>query len=418
MRVLWFAPTSSQYDKGSHYYHGGGWIESLEQTFRDHPSEVTLAISFFHDRDDQKRERGNVTYYPIKSASKSNVSKLINNWTCKINPGEYVKEFIKVIDDFQPDVIQVFGTENSFPEIQRHTKIPVVIHLQGLLNPYNNAFYPPGISRYNILTHAPFFKNHLLGNSLFFEKKRFEKRAEKELEYFKNSTYLIGRTHWDKMVSSTLAPQATYFHVEEILRTSFYEATPWVSNNHKRLQIISTISSTIYKGLDLILKTASLLKNIKGIDFDWHIVGLREQDKLIKFYERSFKKQFKDCNVSFLGIYSETELIKLLQAADLFIHPSYIDNSPNSLCEAQMLGMPVISCNVGGTSTLIEDNKTGILVPANGPYELAHSIVSLASDKKKSKELGTQARISAMERHNREKTFNVLMNVYQTIYKK
>lgn len=417
MRVLWFAPTSSQYDKGSHYYHGGGWIESLEQTFRDHQSGSSLAISFFHDNDYQKRERGNVTYYPVRKIKKSNIDKLITNWSCKIESGTYIKEFLEVINDFKPDVIQVFGTENAFAEIQQHTPIPVVIHLQGLLNPYNNAFYPPGVSRYNILTHFPFLKNHLLGNSLLFDKKRFEKSAEREFEYFKVSKYLIGRTCWDKMVSSTLAPQATYFHVDEILRSSFYEATPWVPNQHNRLRIISTISSTIYKGLDLILKTAYLLKNDLNIDFDWHIVGLNEKDKLVHFFESSFKKSFKDCNVSFLGVYSEKELIKLLQAADIFIHPSYIDNSPNSLCEAQMLGMPVISCNVGGTSTLIENNQNGILVPANGAYELAHSIISLSNDKKKSTQLGVQARASAMERHNRVKTFNVLMNVYQTIYK-
>ena len=79
--------------------------------------------------------------------------------------------------------------------------------------------------------------------------------------------------------------------------------------------------------------------------------------------------------------------------------------------------MPVISCNVGGTSTLIEHNQNGILVPSNAPYELAQSIISLNNDKKKSANLGMQARITALERHNRPKTFNALMNVYQTIYK-
>ena len=416
MRVLWFAPTSSQYDKGSHFYYGGGWIESLEQAFRDH-SGAELGISFFHDKDYLKRKSENVTYYPIQRIKKGNINKLVYNWSCKIESGEYVKKFIEVIKDFQPDLIQVFGTENSFAEIQQYTKIPVVIHLQGLLNPCNNAYYPPGINRYTILTHAPFFKNHILGNSLLFDKKRFEKRAEKELEYFKNSKYLTGRTCWDKKISSVLAPQATYFHVDEILRPSFYEATPWKARQNNRLLIVSTISSTLYKGLDLILKTAFLLKKNLDIDFDWHIVGLHEQDKLVRFFERSFKKYFKDCNVSFLGVYSEHDLIKLLHTADIFIHPSYIDNSPNSLCEAQMLGMPVISCNVGGTSTLIENNQNGILVPANGVYELAHSIISLANDKKKSTQLGAYARITAMERHNRTKTVNALMNVYQTIYK-
>ena len=80
--------------------------------------------------------------------------------------------------------------------------------------------------------------------------------------------------------------------------------------------------------------------------------------------------------------------------------------------------MPVIACNVGGTSTLIEHEQNGILVPANAPYELAHNIMLLANDKIKSEQLGTQARISAMERHNRMKTLNSLINAYQTITKK
>jgi len=416
MRILWFTPTSSQYDKGSHYYHGGGWVESLEQTFREQ-SGIELGISFFHDKDSLKKENGIVTYYPIRNVQKGRLNKLITNWACKIESGIYIKKFIEVINDFKPDVIQVFGTEGSFPEIQHLTKIPVVIHLQGLINPYDNAFYPPGINKYDLLTYLPFFKNHVLGNSLIFNKKRFEKQAEKELEFFKKSSYLMGRTGWDKMVSSLLAPQATYFHVNEILRSSFYEARPWTPNEHNRLQIISTLSSTIYKGLDLVLKTAFLLQNNFGKSFDWYIIGLHEKNKLVRFFEYSLKKRFKDYNVSFLGISAEAELIKSLQAADIFIHPSYIDNSPNSICEAQLLGMPVISCNVGGVSTLIEHGQNGILVPANAPYELTHSILSLAKDKNKATQLGTQARITAMERHNRSETYNSLMSVYQTIYK-
>ena len=48
-----------------------------------------------------------------------------------------------------------------------------------------------------------------------------------------------------------------------------------------------------------------------------------------------------------------------------FFHPSYIENSPNSVCEAQILGLPVIACNVGGLSTIISHNHSGILIPSN-----------------------------------------------------
>jgi glycosyltransferase involved in cell wall biosynthesis len=415
MRILWFAPTSSQYDKGSHYYHGGGWIESLEQTFRDHSSDK-LAICFFHHADQVKRERDNVTYYPVRLAKKNNFQKLLNNWSASIDSESYITEFKQVIADFKPDVIQVFGTENCFADIQEHTDTPVVIHLQGILNPYNNAFYPPGINRHDVLTYLPFLKNHLLGNSLLFDKKRFEKRAAKELIYFKQAKNLIGRTCWDRMLSTRLAPQATYFQVEEILRSSFYEATPWKATLHDGpIRIVSTISSTIYKGLDVILKTAGLLKSL-GVEFEWKIVGLQASNKLVGFFEKSYQAKFRDRHVEFLGVYPEKELIRLLQHSDVFVHPSYIDNSPNSVCEAQMIGMPVVSCDVGGTSSLIRNQETGLLVPANGIYEMAHAVISLAGDKRKSALLGQQARQRALERHDRVNTYRSLMKVYQTIH--
>ena len=34
----------------------------------------------------------------------------------------------RVVDDFQPDIIQVFGTESSFGLLARVTDVPVVIH--------------------------------------------------------------------------------------------------------------------------------------------------------------------------------------------------------------------------------------------------------------------------------------------------
>jgi glycosyltransferase involved in cell wall biosynthesis len=416
MRILWFSPTSSQYSKGSHHYYGGGWVEALEQVVAESPG-IELGISFFHSTDQEKKQVRNVSYYPIRPKKKGNINKLITNWSGKLGSKEYVKKFLEVITDFKPDIIHIFGTEEVFAEIQHLTKIPVVLYLQGLINPYTNAFYPPGINNYNVLAHLPFLKNNILGNSLIFYKRLYEKKAEKELEYFKKSKYLIGRTCWDKKISNLLAPQAKYFHVDDILRSSFYEARPWSPGQHKRLQIISTLSGTIYKGLDLVLKTAFLLKKNFGSDFDWHIIGIEEQNKLVRFFECSLKKRFKDCNVSFLGVFPEAELIVALQAADMFIHPSYIDNSPNSLGEAQLLGMPVISCNVGGTSTLIEDDKNGILVPANAPYELAYSIISLAKDKNKAAQMGMQARAIATEKYERNKTFNAIMDVYQTIIK-
>ena len=86
--------------------------------------------------------------------------------------------------------------------------------------------------------------------------------------------------------------------------------------------------------------------------------------------------------------------------AHMFIHTSYIDNSPNSVCEAQLLGVPIIATNVGGISSLIVDKKTGILVPANDPIAMAAKIMDLSSDPKLCITLGKAGSQAAAERHN------------------
>ena len=102
----------------------------------------------------------------------------------------------------------------------------------------------------------------------------------------------------------------------------------------------------------------------------------------------------------------------------VYVHPSYIDNSPNSICEAQLQGIPVIACNVGGVSSLIEHGKSGILVPANDPTLAASHIYSLYLDQNKNLKLGQKAKEIASVRHNRGRIVDELINTYLQILKK
>ena len=205
MKVLWFTNTPSLYDKGTHHYNGAGWIEALEQLISER-TDLQLGISFFHPADGQKERSGKVTYYPILRRKKGPLKRLFHNWSRGIEESSFIASFLKVIEDFKPDVIHVFGTEGPFARIQEHIEIPVVIHLQGLINPSINAFFPPGIGGYEIFLYPPFFIKHLMGNSLHFDIKRLKKQGKRELEHFKAAKYLMGRTEWDKSIAELLAP--------------------------------------------------------------------------------------------------------------------------------------------------------------------------------------------------------------------
>ena len=410
MRVLWLTPGASKYKNEKLGYYGGGWIESL-QTILENCKEIDqLGIAFSHPTDSMKLKKEKISYYPIKRKRPTNkISKILSNW-CKTENQEQIQALLPIIEDFHPDLIHIFGTESWFCHAVRMTKIPIVIHIQGLLLPYLNSYNPIGISDFDLIKFR--WKDVITGGGLWHDKKILEKNAKREYLFFKNISYFMGRTNWDKSISGFLSPKSTYFHVDEVLRDAFYSATPWTYNKHKKKIITSTISDKVYKGLDLIIKTASLLVN-EGFDFEWKIIGVENKSNTALLFGNSLNVKYKSLNINLLGIKTSDEIIELLSETTIYVHPSYIDNSPNSLCEAQLMGIPVIATNVGGVSSLIDNFKDGYLVPANDPYLLSSRIVQILNNEAELMEISKYARETAINRHSKENIVDQLIAVYR-----
>jgi colanic acid/amylovoran biosynthesis glycosyltransferase len=84
--------------------------------------------------------------------------------------------------------------------------------------------------------------------------------------------------------------------------------------------------------------------------------------------------------VVFLGFVTEDEVIRELQDSDLFVLPSFVEGLPVSAMEAMAVGVPVISTNIAGTSELIEDGKTGLLVRPSDSGAIADAIIRMVND--------------------------------------
>lgn len=419
IKVLWFTNTPSCYlsinkQDIRNSYNGGGWISSAEKFIRANNS-VSLAVAFMLDKQPQKVKQDEVIYYPIKTQKAETISKVKDKLkTLIMSPQNYEKsiwpffllQFKYIIEDFKPDIIHIWGSEQTYGLIWKITNIPIILHLQGIMNPYMNAYAPPGMSWKDIIKHRQGIQKWLKG---IYEQKIWKGSIYRETEIFKGIAASLGRTEWDKRVVYCLNPQIKYYHVDEILREKFY--IPSMRKLPERLTIITTISSPPYKGYDLVLKTAQILKQNLNLDFIWNCFGNID----FKTIEKIIGIQHDDVNVKLMGIASSDQLCEIELSATLYFHPSYIDNSPNSLCEAQMLGLPIIATNVGGIPSLVTDKKDGFLIPANDPYQAAYLIQYLANNPKLNMLMGENGRKIAYERHNPQKIISQILHAYQSI---
>lgn len=416
MRVLWFTNTSSCYKSGSgNYYNGGGWISSLEMEMKKR-KEIELGVCFYvrSVSKPKKEKQEGATYYLLPRSAKT-IKYTLKTIIKKPEETTWeheklaIPELINVVKDFNPDIIQVFGSENIYGLIANHVSIPVVLHVQGILTTCLNSFLPPFVSWQMYLWQSFSWNNVLRRIS---DRIAWRRNSVTEQRMMQSIKYFMGHSVWDERVTRLFSPDSTYYYCSEMLRNTFYD-----SSNGRVLPakpvFVTTISLPLYKGYDLLLKTARELKKVMP-DFEWKVFGYVND----KFIGKVFKVNHEDVNVSLMGVASAEQIKDALLHATAYVHTSYIENACNSVCEAQILGVPCIAAYVGGIPSIINDGQTGFLVPTNDPYQMAFLMQFLAENPAINIEIGEKARQTAMKRHGRSMIVGRVMEIYTDILSK
>lgn len=409
MKILWLEVTEpSTYV--SRKAPIGGWQDSLERIVRTIP-EIELVIAFVSDNYYEVKKIDGVIYVPIHAKWSLKEKIFCKYWDVYVN--KVLPNVKLVVDEYKPDLIHVFGTEWPLGQIASYTDIPVVIHIMGAIVPYNNANYPPGYSYRNL--QCAYWWNPI--KLLKFWK---GERNRKNREIWECCTWNVvenymGRTQWDCSLSRMMHPGRKYFHVEEALRAVFLTGDyMWKLPNGQKLRLVSTGCGTFWKGPDMMLKVAQILMSL-GVDFEWNVVGYMD-DTIKSIVEKHEGIRYKDCNITILGFKQPDELVNILCNSALYVHTAYIENSPNSICEAQCLGIPIVSTNVGGIASLVRHNIDGVLVAANDPWQMADAIVELFKDKERMSRYSENSRSFAICRHNDEHIKEQLLFCYKSLY--
>lgn len=410
VRVIFLCNISAlAHDNGIRQETGGSWIEVLIKLLKTHNPNWSFGVSGEGTGRWGEIVNG-ITRYPVSSL-RGVWSRLKKRFSPIEEERQLLPDLLKAIEDFKPDIIHIFGSEFPYGIVCDKTNIPCIIHFQGCLPAYANAKYPPNIEK------GHYWRN-CKGNLLRMERAWYfdrmssyrTKREERILAVCSN---YFGRTEWDKAIIEHYHPDANYFYCSEVLREPFYvSAGQWRPKHNTLITIVSLISTPLYKGQDLILKTAKLLKG--RLDIQWIIIGVWNSD--MQFWEKRTGIRCEDVNVKAVGRIADANVLRdTLLSADIYLHPSYIDNSPNSLCEAQILGLPCIATAVGGVPSLVDHEKNGILIPANDPYMAAWQIRRLAEDKDLSKALGKAGALEASRRHNKTTIISDVLKGYISI---
>ena len=438
MKILWtvnLIPVNVASKVGASSDVLGGWVESMAKELKKFP-EIELAVAckcengeFFED------DVECVKYYSVAYNSST---------SCE----EIEKRFSEIIEIFKPDLIHIEGTEflhaKAALNISEKYNIPVVSSMQGILKGYYN--YQCGQLQMDDLIFSKSLTNVFAGLLLHLRKSRWYKnRVANEKWVIGKSSYILGRTTWDRAHSYAINPKAKYYSCNRILRAPFYDEK-WQLSGIERHSIYVGNGYNALKGFHFVVEALPQLIR-EYPDIKVYVAGHKpftENDKRAFFkkgYGAYLKKLIEDLGVGdhivFTGPLKAQAVAEKLSKVNDYVLCSTIENSPNSLGEAMLLGVPCVSADVGGVSSIFTGGKDGILYPGfrtkdntfDRPYikegkkfalednanAWAEAVLCMWDDSVKKKFYCENAVSHAQNTHDREKNYRRMLEIYADI---
>ena len=345
-------------------------------------------------------------------------------------PYVYLQEqeelFREELRSFQPDVIHCWGTEYGHTlamvnAARKETMLSrTVASIQGLCVVLAEH-YTDGIDEKTLKKRS--FRDLVRRDDILQQQEKFVLRGRLEVEALQKLRHVIGRTSWDRHHTTGRNPELTYHFCNETLREDFYTGR-WDYNRCRKHRIFASSCAYPIKGFHYLLDAfAEVVKEYP--DATLTVTGRSFFAKNIKetlrrgsyeaFLAQKARRLHLEDKITFLGHLTAEQMKKAYLDANVFVLPSTMENSPNSLGEAMLLGVPCVAADVGGVKDLMAHGSEGYIYPSGETDILAQHILALFALEEKAAALGLAARTHALKTHDPEKNLQDLLEIYRKL---
>ena len=213
-------------------------------------------------------------------------------------------------------------------------------------------------------------------------------------------------------------PEAHYIQINYNLREEFYRAKKWSGKDCIPYTVFTGAGTYPLKGLHKLVDALAIVKErypqVK-LQVPGNHIHYQESSGYERYLHRKIKKLNLSEQVEFLGRKSAEEMAQCLQKANVYAFPSAYDTDSLSLCEAQMIGTPIVASRTGGSPYLVEDGHSGFCYDYEDHHKLAELICRLFEDQALCRQISENEIRQAEQRHAREENVQKLMQTYQQL---
>ena len=329
----------------------GGWMHSSLKRLVSLAPQMEIAVATPYDGISlYDKTLSGVRYFCLPLRGKRPIRRL-----------PHLREYWNTIQHrFAPDVVHIHGSEytHGYEWCEIGGTENVVMSVQGLLGAYERHLWGgvTGKDR-NIDT----FRDVIKRDGFRHMTRDWHRRAEEERRFIAGLRHVIGRTDWDRSHIWAINPEIQYHYGGETLRDSFY-VNRWDYDKCTPHSIFLSQASAPLKGADMVFRALPLVlrefpdAKIRIAGYDIVNVPWYRRNSYSEYMGRLLTKLGISDKVTFTGLLSEKEMCDEYLKANVFVCASAIENSPNSLGEAQMLRMPHLASVAGGTPEITAMN--------------------------------------------------------------